>query len=172
MAGGLLFFREWYLRQVVLTLMRVLLHTVRQQFLFLHPFLLCSYRVTLLIGKVCQLSLVVRRLTAHHGLVITLPVIYVVAPAPLSLESLLTLNHSLCIVEIPCASRSRRRTQSRHLRNLVLRHANITILLLTLCHFFFSTLGSLFLLFLLQGINHPVYRRQAVFLRHDRQLKQ
>ena len=160
-AGGFLFFGEGYLRQVVFAVMRVVLQTV----------LLASHRVGRFLfvrgGVVGQLVFTaVFADASHHRLVHALPVVGVLALAPLFLEGLLALVHSHLVVEVPQSV-----LLVGHLRGVrPLRGVVAAAHGAVLCHHLFGLgfLLRLFLLFLLllQRLYHPVYGCVAVGLAH------
>ena len=98
-AGSHLFLGEWYLRQVVFTLVRVVdgrVHLLlKLGLLFLH----LGNGVLLLL---CQLrQFLCRACSRHYRLIVSLPVVHVLTLAPQPLEGLLTLRHRLLTVEVP-----------------------------------------------------------------------
>ena len=107
----------------------------------------------------------------HHRLVDALPVVLVLSPAPLALESLLTLTDGHGIIEIPLSvALLLCRWGHRRLVSVASLHVLSLPLLLP-----FHLLGllnhlglSLLLFFLLQGFDHPVDGLQALRLGHCR----
>ena len=108
--------------------------------------------------------------TTHDGLVHTLPVIHILALAPLLLEGLLTLVHGHLVVEVPLSVAACR------LWRLALLGVGVGVAVAlgaTLCqlflHFFLLGLVALLLLLLLEGFDDAVDGGVAFFLVHLRQ---
>ena len=96
--GGLLLIGEWYLRQIVGTVVRIESgainggnNAIANSFSGLIG---CCYTVV---------SRIARR-HAHHGLVTAAPVVNILSAAPFALEGSLTLTHSRGVIEVPCAT--------------------------------------------------------------------
>ena len=117
---------------------------------------------------VCNLLILLSR-HAHHRLVHALPVVHVLALAPLALEGLLTLRHGLLVVEVPLPVIGRRRCGARrrfHCITLCTALLQLTFRL-SLLRFF-----ALLLFLLLQGFDNAVDGCITVLLVHLRQLLQ
>ena len=106
---------------------------------------------------------------AHHRLVHALPVVHVLALAPLALEGLLTLRHGLLVVEVPLPVIGRRRCGARRRFH---RITLCTALLQLTFHLSLLRFFALILFLLLQGFDDAVDGCVTVLLVHLRQLLQ
>ena len=99
-AGGHLLLGEGYLRHVILTLVGVVLcavhHLLQRVLGSLNP----VERIALRIGKIGQR---IHAQSGNDGCVDALPVVYILALAPLALEELLALLYRHGVIEVPLA---------------------------------------------------------------------
>ena len=159
-----LVFGKWYLRQIILTLMWVVLRTILELFQRVLCQLSLCYRVFLLFGKL-HVGIAIK--VAHHSFVHTLPIVGILALSPKFFESLLTLLHSHSIIEIPHSILTVVLLSLRSIisigiisvaRSAIALHGLLSVL------FVFQS----FLLFLLsfQFCYHPIDGSISVFLAH------
>ncbi len=98
-AGGTLFLRKRYLRQIVLAFVWVVDSRIHTCLALLLLLLYGGNGVALLVGKLSLIDWL--QICAHDGDVAALPVVLVLSFAPCALERLASLQHGLWVVEIP-----------------------------------------------------------------------
>ena len=105
------------------------------------------------------------RLQADDCLIAALPVVFVLALSPESLEGGLTLAHGYGIIEIPLSVALLQYLGGRW-QCLRVSWSEVSLLCLSLLGFLGQQGVAFFLLFLLQSLNHAVDGFHAVCLRH------
>ena len=170
MGSSLRFFREWYLGQIVFSLMRIIDSRIQTLFFLLLSFFNSSQRIALFIchsfEAVCPKDIL------YNSLIITLPIINIFALTPQTLETLLSLQYCLRIIEIPCCRTSLIHIRNRHSGGSILVEvAVVRIFLLKLCNLCFCFQCLLFFLLLSKFFYHPINSSISRIFIHNRKFE-
>ena len=112
MSCCLCLFGERYLCQIILSLMRIINSRIHTLLFFLLGFLHSHQRIALLICH--HLETICLKDVFYNSLIITSPVINIIALTPHTLEGLLSLQYCLRIIEIPRCGTTSVHVHNRH----------------------------------------------------------
>ena len=170
MGSSLRFFREWYLGQIVFSLMRIIDSRIQTLFFLLLGFFNSSQGIALLIchsfEAICSKDIL------YNSLIIALPIIDIFALTPQTLETLLSLQYCLRIIEIPSGRTSPIHIRNRHSGSSILVEITVVgIFLLQLCNLLFRLQSLLFFLFLSKFLYHPIDSSISRIFIHNRKFE-
>ena len=168
MSCRLCLFGEWYLSQIILSLMWIIDSRIQTFFFLLLGFFYCCNGIALFVCH--HLEAVGLKNIFYNSLIIAAPIIDILTFSPQALETLLTLQNCLRIIEIPCCRATP--VHNRHRRSGILVKVTVVgIFLLQLSDLFLCLRCLLFFLFFAKFFYHSVNSSISRIFIHNRKFE-